>query len=167
MSPRKKSTCTRTPIVACVHYCIPGTTLYKDRFDSILMYKRSLHFGVELCTEIQGPFWFNFDIQTVHVFRMRALYRNTKTVLIQYWCSNDPYISDQSSVPKYEDRFDSILMYTSLYFGSKLCTEIQDRRFNIDAQIVFIFLQGLFWFNIDVQTVYKDRFDSILMYKCS
>ena len=53
------------------------------------------------------------------------LYPNIMIICTQCSCTNDPNISDQSSVPKYKDRFDSILMYNvqSLCFGPVLCRE--------------------------------------------
>ena len=43
---------------------------------------------------MQGPFWFNWYVQTVLMFSFIALYRNARTVLNQHWFANCPYISD-------------------------------------------------------------------------
>ena len=61
------------------------------------MYKWCLYFGEELCPEIEGSPVFNINVQTVFIFRIRAMYRNIVTIWIQYWCINGPYISDHIS----------------------------------------------------------------------
>ena len=84
-------------------------------------------------------------------------------ILIQYWCTNGNYISDQSYVPKYTERLDSILIVEMILIFEM--TAMPRNSTNIYIQ---------YWCT-DVPYIWDESYipkcnehwDSTLMYECS